>query len=513
MRAALYCRVSTVEQVQNLSLSTQEKACRAYAEREGYDIGEVFVDRGESAKTTARPEFRRLLAYCRQHAGKVQAVIVYGLSRFSRNSTDHHAIAALLRGYGVALRSVTEPIDDSPAGRFMEGICAAMAQFDNDLKSDRTKVGMRAALERGRWVWQAPIGYRNGARAIGEPSLVATERGPDITAAFADVAAGRAPAEVFARLRAMGIRGPRTLLTMQTFHRLMRNPVYCGRIQSPGFGVDRAGDWVPLVDDATWRLAQARLASDTAPPIRARERPDFPLRRFIRCGTCDRPLTGGWSKGKMGRKYAYYHCRRNCVSTPTGALEAAFVAYLELLRPIPEFLAVLRMDVLLAYRTEVDQAAAERAKLEARATHLRGQLRRLDDAFLFEKVIDQATYIERRDEMRAQLGETELALASAVTETIDAEGVLAGAEYAVEHAAALWRSAASGPQRVRLQWALFPDGLVWNGSEVLNPSRRFGIYEIGPIGGGGTHVAFPMRVMLNSLGAWPAVWRAYLDAA
>lgn len=209
MRAVLYCRVSTVEQVANLSLPTQEQACRDYAQREGYEVGEVFVDRGESAKTTARPEFRRLLAYCRQHAGKVQAVIVYGLSRFSRNSADHHTIAAVLRGYGVALRSVTEPIDDSPAGKFMEGICAAMAQFDNDMRADRTKLGMRAALDRGRWVWQAPLGYRNGARVNGEPSLVPDVGAEAIQAAFTDVADGRAtPAAAFDRLRA-GTGAPR----------------------------------------------------------------------------------------------------------------------------------------------------------------------------------------------------------------------------------------------------------------------------------------------------------------
>ena len=36
--AATYCRVSTKEQVQNLSLSTQVTACKAYCEREGIDI-------------------------------------------------------------------------------------------------------------------------------------------------------------------------------------------------------------------------------------------------------------------------------------------------------------------------------------------------------------------------------------------------------------------------------------------------------------------------------------------
>jgi DNA invertase Pin-like site-specific DNA recombinase len=44
---------------------------------------------------------------------------------------------------------VTEPIDESPSGKLMEGILAAMAQFDNDVKSERVTAGMDAARERG----------------------------------------------------------------------------------------------------------------------------------------------------------------------------------------------------------------------------------------------------------------------------------------------------------------------------------------------------------------------------
>ena len=58
MRAVIYCRVSTVEQASNLSLPTQEQACREYCARQGYDVDQVFVDAGESAKTIDRPEFR-----------------------------------------------------------------------------------------------------------------------------------------------------------------------------------------------------------------------------------------------------------------------------------------------------------------------------------------------------------------------------------------------------------------------------------------------------------------------
>lgn len=513
MRAVLYCRVSTAEQVQNLSLSTQEKACRDYAGREGYDIAEVFVDRGESAKTTDRPEFQRLLTYCRQHAGKVHAVIVYGLSRFSRNSADHHAIAALLRGRGIALRSVTEPIDDSPAGRFMEGICAAMAQFDNDLKSDRTKAGMRAALERGRWVWRAPAGYRTGAKALGEPSLVPDGARADvIRQAFLDIAStDRSVIDVWRATVRPGLVGLRGVASLQTMHRILRNPVYVGRVASRSLGAEATGDWTPLVDEATWYLVQARLRRAAAPG-KHRQHPDFPLRQFMRCGTCGEPLTGAWSTGKLGVRYAYYHCRKRCTPATKRGLEDAFLAFLERMRPDPEALAMLHSLVLDGYRQERQRALEHRDGLAARVATIEGQLRRLDEAFLFERLIDQATYTERREEARERLTLARMELGQATIDDFDVEGALAGATYAIQNGAALWTSATNAEQRERLQWALFPDGLIWSGSEISNPGNRLACYQLQPIAECDTRMASHLLSRTNPVAVWATAWRAYLAA-
>ena len=49
-QAVLYCRVSTTEQAdEGNSLTTQEKACREYAIKNGFDVpdGAVFIERGE----------------------------------------------------------------------------------------------------------------------------------------------------------------------------------------------------------------------------------------------------------------------------------------------------------------------------------------------------------------------------------------------------------------------------------------------------------------------------------
>jgi hypothetical protein len=88
-------------------------------------------------------------------------VVVFNLTRFARDKYDHFALRSHLQSLGISLRSATEPIDDTSTGKLMEGVLAAFAQFDNDCRSDRTRAGMKAALELGRWVFLAPIGYLN----------------------------------------------------------------------------------------------------------------------------------------------------------------------------------------------------------------------------------------------------------------------------------------------------------------------------------------------------------------
>ena len=73
----------------------------------------------------------------------------------------------------------------------MEGVLAAVAQFDNDCRSDRTRAGMKAALELGRWVFLAPLGYLNAPRAIGKSLIADPERAPLVRRAFEEYTTGR----------------------------------------------------------------------------------------------------------------------------------------------------------------------------------------------------------------------------------------------------------------------------------------------------------------------------------
>jgi DNA invertase Pin-like site-specific DNA recombinase len=114
--------------------------------------------------------------------GRVHFVVVFNLTRFARDKYDHFALRSHLQSLGISLRSATEPIDDTSTGKLMEGVLAAFAQFDNDVRSDRTRAGMKAALELGRWVFLAAIGYLTAPRSIAKRK----ERATKIAAGEAD---------------------------------------------------------------------------------------------------------------------------------------------------------------------------------------------------------------------------------------------------------------------------------------------------------------------------------------
>jgi chorismate mutase len=59
-------------------------------------------------------------------------------------------------------------------------------------------------------------------------------------------------------------------------------------------------------------ILDGRNPNKVALAKRTTENTDFPLRRIVKCGKCGFGLTGYWSTGKCGGKYAYYACGKKC---------------------------------------------------------------------------------------------------------------------------------------------------------------------------------------------------------
>ncbi|RPE78953.1 MULTISPECIES: recombinase family protein [unclassified Frondihabitans] len=161
VRAAIYLRVSTSDQVDNTSLAEQRLVCEAaIAGHPGWVVAEVYADEGLSGTSDERPAWRRMLADAQ--AGTVGAVVVAKLDRFARNAG--HAIAETdrLQALGIPLLIVKEQIDMStPQGRLMRTMLAGFAEMERDVIVSRTVGGQRAKATNGDWPGgKPPFGWR-----------------------------------------------------------------------------------------------------------------------------------------------------------------------------------------------------------------------------------------------------------------------------------------------------------------------------------------------------------------
>ena len=159
-RAAIYARVSTLEQVDGTSLATQVERCRAYVKSQGWSLAGELVDEGVSGAKAARPALDRLLALLDD--GKVDAIVVAKLDRLGRSMRHLAALLGELDDRGVRLVSVAEGFDSqTPSGRLQRNILGSFAEFEREQIRERTMSGVAATVRDGFWPGgPAPYGWR-----------------------------------------------------------------------------------------------------------------------------------------------------------------------------------------------------------------------------------------------------------------------------------------------------------------------------------------------------------------
>jgi hypothetical protein len=167
-------------------------------------------------------------------------------------------------------------------------------------------------------------------------------------------------------------------------YEMLTRVVYAGYIESPKWGVGlRRGHHEGLISFETFEKIQKRLKGTAKAPARKDISADFPLRGFILCADCEKPLTACWTQGK-NQKYPYYLCpTKGCESYRKSIrreeLEEEFESILRHLEPSENLFALVRAMFRDAWDMRLQQAAQAANAMKANIRSVEKQIDQLLD--------------------------------------------------------------------------------------------------------------------------------------
>lgn len=484
LRGVHYSRVSDPSQVSGASLDQQVAHGVEWFGRKGIELVRCFREEGESGRSAKRSTLTLALAFIAAEvkAGrKIDLFVIHDLSRFFRNLEEQWELKKKLAALGTRIDSVAMPITEDAHGRAMQNFMGTSNQFLVELNAEKIRDCMLARKRQGRWPHPAPIGYLNRKTDDGSRKWIEIdpERGPLLRGAFEAVARGEGITEALAAVTRRGLRSKKgRQLRVQEFRDLLVNPFYVGRIRSVKYGFEVEGEHPALVEAATFARVGDRLAGRGAQVPHVQVREEFPLRGFIRCEACGKPLTADLARGRHGKLYGYYRCwvpGCRAVTLAAGKVEQALVDDLNTRRLSPGA-ADLLVATLQAVLAEEDAAAEkDRARGNQHLLELRRRRDRVIDAYLHEGALDRPQYDEQMRRLNREIEETSAAYfeprknGPAGSRT---EQLLTFAKPMLTGPAALWL-AGDAPARRQIQTLVYPQGLTLSKTALRTPEVAF----------------------------------------
>jgi site-specific DNA recombinase len=434
----------------------------------------TFVDPGESARSMDRPEFQRMLDFCRTNKRNFGHVVIQDLSRLARNAAGQSEALELLWKLGYVVHSRREgDITKTAAGKLAANIMGSFNQHYSDSLSERMADRSRAALLNGRWPFPAPLGYVNIKSVQGQPNIV-----PDTASAYA---VGRAFGlmatgnyKVPDVLRVVTLEGLRSKkgkpLDAHTLWKMFRSKVYAGFVYSKTVE-PRRGLHAPLVSEETFRTVEDVLAGKRKKYVpHRRVNPSFPL-AGIKCTVCSSALRGYFARGRHGGRYPYYDCHVcRKVKAPAAKLELEFSKMLNTLQPRPEVAKEFPRVAARIWNEKQSEMEKRKSALTKQLTAQQALQDGLMEKYIANKITDDAyqryasEYEGRITELRA-----ELQLLEQSADTLG--GFIQFAELALIDVPKVWEGA-TAEERLRVRQIVFGDSLACSPDlKLSNPSQ------------------------------------------
>lgn len=319
-----YIRVSTERQVEGYSIEGHITQIEQYCQFNGYELVDIYADRGISGKSMNRPELQRMLNDAKN--GKLDCVMVYKTNRLARNTSDLLTIVEELHRQNVEFFSLSERMEvKNSTGKLMLQILASFSEFERNTILENIYTGQRQRALEGYYQGNLPLGYNN--IPDNKKELMINQHEANIVKyIFESYAKGHGYRKIANALNHKGYvtkKGNPFSISAVTY--ILSNPFYIGKIQFAKYKdwndkrrkglndkpVIAEGKHTPIISQSLWDKVQARKRQVSEKP-QVHGKGTNILTGIISCPQCSAPMaasnTTNTLKDGTKKRIRYYSC-------------------------------------------------------------------------------------------------------------------------------------------------------------------------------------------------------------
>lgn len=319
-----YIRVSTERQVEGYSIEGQITQIEQYCQFNGYELVDIYADRGISGKSMNRPELQRMLNDAKN--GKLDCVMVYKTNRLARNTSDLLTIVEELHRQNVEFFSLSERMEvKNSTGKLMLQILASFSEFERNTILENIYNGQHQRALKGYYQGNLPLGYNN--IPDNKKELMINQHEANIVKyIFESYAKGHGYRKIANALNHKGyVTKKGNPFSINSITYILVNPFYIGKIQFAKYKdwnekrrkglndkpIIADGKHPPIISQELWDKVQSRKKQVSQKP-QVHGKGTNLLTGIIHCPQCGAPTaasnTTNTLKDGTKKRIRYYSC-------------------------------------------------------------------------------------------------------------------------------------------------------------------------------------------------------------
>ncbi len=359
--------------------------------------------------------------------------------------------------YGVSLNAISQPTDvTNPTGVFQQNIQFLFSNYDNVLRKQRAIAGIKYKLERGIWITRPPQGY-DVIKINGVRSIKINEAGKLVKKAFEWKSQGVKSQDILLRLKASGLS-----MNKQQLSKIFKNPFYCGIITHGLLSGKLVESTHPAIisKELFLKVDEALIQNGQLGISHFKENNQLPLKGFMKCDMCQKPLTGYI----VHRKNLYYYkcstvgCKCNIRNEKVHKL---FYAILEGFTLKHELIKPLELELTETFKHLAKENDGRKQGLAMRLAEIDKKLDTIEEKFYALNEMDAETFEKFKARYMSEKTTISQELQRSTNNFSNQEKGIHAAMTICSKLASLWDSATVSIKE-KLQKLLLPEGIYYN---------------------------------------------------